>query len=747
MLAEHNRALCATKKLCLIASNGVALPSAYANSGPQQDFSQTAAHLAALDLTPDTPVNFRAIHDKDKGVPAIKRYGTLNQLWPELCEWNNKGYGIFLTVSQMDGQGDKIPNVQAIRACYLDLDSLDAMANLQRAQWHMPMPSFYVQSSPNKAHVYWPLDQLCAPGDWFGETQAKLAQVYDGDPRIIDPTRVMRLAGFYHQKGAPVLSTFHTLPGYGCTAQAGALMASLAHVNVIQHGGGLRQPLGTPELAAPSMEWLNKALARLDPNSMARDEWIAFTAAFKQAAWSVVGQDAAFAMWWAWCTRYAENDPAENLKQWNDITETQVGWRWLEEKADLRAERIFGTPAPGAPRTAPPIPGTQSLLSPLSTLMKQPQSANWLIKVVLPANSAGVMFGQPGTGKSFMAIDMAASVATGALFNGRKVKPGPVVYIAGEGHGGVTNRFIAKFNQIGNPPGAENIHVSRKSISLLDTDDELESLVREIDGLPTKPVLIVVDTLFRATAGADVNNHDEMSKFWKNIDHLKERYGCTILIVHHSGRNETTRSFGSIVLLANADFEMSIKSDDNGKTIECTKQKDAEEFAPMHFDLKRVTLAWDIDMEPITSCTIEFMERVEGDRTKEKETRKIGAEYETPSRAPSRKLGAMLVKVHDIISETNGIALSETLLNLSIPKDLVDDLCRTNGIHSSDKRDAIKGLAAPSGKVAPWVNMDENESFRVTLRLAKYARESEYDENSWDNFTLSAEQIAMCKLN
>ncbi|WP_164881778.1 DNA-primase RepB domain-containing protein [Paenirhodobacter populi] len=211
MLVERNRALCAKKSLCLFASNADPIGRPFASTGPQpQDFSQTAAHLAALGLTPNTPVNFRAIHDKDKGAPAIKRYGTLNQLRYELCEWNNKGYGIFLTVSQMDGQGDKIPNVQAIRACYLDLDSLDAMANLQLAQWHVPMPSFYVQSSPNKAHVYWPFDQLYSPGDWFGETQAKLAQVYDGDPRIIDPTRVMRLAGFNHQKGAPVLSTFHT---------------------------------------------------------------------------------------------------------------------------------------------------------------------------------------------------------------------------------------------------------------------------------------------------------------------------------------------------------------------------------------------------------------------------------------------------------------------------------------------------------------------------------------------------------
>ncbi len=336
-----------SKKKPLRLSDVIAFPRPFNNSGPQQplqDYTQTVAHLAALGLTPDMLMNFRAIHDKDKSVAAIKRYGTLNQHWAELCEWNNRDYGVFLTVSQMDGVGDKIPNVTAIRACYLDLDSLDAVANRDRAQWHMPMPSFYVQSSPNKAHVYWPLDQLYAPGDWFGETQAKLAQKYEGDWRIVDPTRVMRLAGFLHNKGVPVLSTFHRLPGYGMPTQGRALIDSLADINVIHHGGGQRHPLGTPDLAAPSLAWVDYAFAHFDPNSMTRDEWIAFTAAIKQAMWSHTSPDDAFARWSTWCARYAQNDPAENVKQWNDITETQVGWKTVTHKSiNIRAMLQTGT--------------------------------------------------------------------------------------------------------------------------------------------------------------------------------------------------------------------------------------------------------------------------------------------------------------------------------------------------------------------------------------------------------------------
>jgi len=41
-----------------------------------------------------------------------------------------------------------------------------------------------------------------------------------------------------------------------------------------------------------------------------------------------------------------------------------------------------------------------------------------------------MIFGQPASGKSFLAVDLAASIATGRAFQGLKTQKGDVVYIA-----------------------------------------------------------------------------------------------------------------------------------------------------------------------------------------------------------------------------------------------------------------------------------------------------------------------------
>lgn len=353
----------------------------FANSVPiTQNYEQSSAFVVAIGAANES-VNFREIHDQDKERPAIKRRGTLEQHWQELCDWNNKGYGIFATISLMDGtgydasghpitgqSGDKLANVTAMRAHYIDCDQITAMDDARRAASHFPPPQFWVQTSPNKAHVYWvlgPQDRY-NDGNLFSQQQAKLAQLYSGDPRITDPTRVLRLPGFLHLKGAPHLVTCAALPGRDCPTMPGALAVSLAAVNVIQPHSGTRKPLGDLDLAAPSLHWVDFAFRTADPNDMDRAQWIAFTAAIKQAMWTHVDANDAFARWSAWCERYEHNDPGENLKQWNDLEETQIGWRWIErEFPTIAAHRRLGPPATqldsGQPALPMPQDGAQAM--------------------------------------------------------------------------------------------------------------------------------------------------------------------------------------------------------------------------------------------------------------------------------------------------------------------------------------------------------------------------------------------------
>ncbi|XQZ48911.1 hypothetical protein E2977_07255 [Paracoccus yeei] len=286
--------------------------------------------------------NWRFIHDRDKATAAIKRRGTVDQVWQEACRWNAQGYGIFATVNVMDGtgytpdgqpipgaHGDTLEHVVAIRAQVADLDDLNAMQNLERAAAHNPAPWFAVQTSPGKAHVYWPV--VLGTVDAFKPLQRKIVPWFGSDKAVIDTTRVLRVPGFYHLKGEPHLVTCWQLPGYGKPILQAGLAASLAHVTAIDHDGGTRHPLGDPALAGPSREWVRYAIETMSVDDMDHASFISFLTAFKQAGWTLFDADELREMFLQWCKRFGADSKGDdyNLKHWDSITETELGWKSL----------------------------------------------------------------------------------------------------------------------------------------------------------------------------------------------------------------------------------------------------------------------------------------------------------------------------------------------------------------------------------------------------------------------------------
>lgn len=311
-----------------------------------QNYQSAFAYIAALtQCDPNTVIcDFRALHDTNKGAAGIKRRGTLPQLWNELVSWNNSGYGIFININEMDGgERHEIVNVKAIRCQAIDLDNLSADQSYKQATEFNPPPSFAVQSSPGKYHVYW-TTQYHNNIDGFTLLQRKLRTLFDGDRKVIDPSRVLRVPGFYHLKNPqqPHLITCWALAGYGQALHPSILEAALANINVIDGNGG-RHQLGDPSLQAPGLDWCIRALQECDPNNLDRGEWISFTSAFKQAAWNFAPEQHLLDLWLKWCERYNGNDVAENIKNWNSIRNTEVGWPSIERRnPNLHAMRLFG---------------------------------------------------------------------------------------------------------------------------------------------------------------------------------------------------------------------------------------------------------------------------------------------------------------------------------------------------------------------------------------------------------------------
>jgi hypothetical protein len=326
-----------------------------------QSFELAQWYITALTGNLDTPCDWRCIHDTDKGKAAHNMRGTIREMFPALQHYNQTGWGIFVSINAMDGQGRELANVHHIRAHVVDLDDpLTSQASYQRAIAAHPQPHFAVQSSPGKFHLYWLMEPY-AGNDFYQMQQRKLAQIYDGDKSIIDSTRVLRVPGFYHLKANPHLTTCWGLhSNRRWTAQE--MMDALANVNVINHIA-VRSPLGDPEMKAPSLEWLKFALDLLNPNDLDRQEWLSISAAFKQAGWMLTDEQTLLAIWQQWCAKYAKDDHAENMKMWNSIRDTEVGWAAFERRTTVKAylmhHGIQNTPA-----LPPPMPTANSNSSP-----------------------------------------------------------------------------------------------------------------------------------------------------------------------------------------------------------------------------------------------------------------------------------------------------------------------------------------------------------------------------------------------
>ena len=327
-----------------------------------QNFDLASAYVTALTGDMNTVMDWRCLSDVDRGAPGQVFRGSLAQAWQWLCAWNDAQHGCFVTVSQMDGQGRELANVQMVRAHVVDHDGIDAQQQSEAAARWVPAPGFRVFSSPGKFHTYWPVIGY-QDNERFKTLQKKLRTMFNGDKAVVDATRVLRLPGtINHKYGQPFLTHCEALAGYGQTLTVEQLEAALTHVVVIE-AGGERHDLGDPELAAPSIEWLKRALDLVDPNDLSRDDWLGITAGYKQAGWTLATEDELRNTWLAWCARYDRNENAENMKMWRSIERTQLGWKSLVARIpSLKAMTLFGTvgqaSAPSAPTPAgtPPMP-------------------------------------------------------------------------------------------------------------------------------------------------------------------------------------------------------------------------------------------------------------------------------------------------------------------------------------------------------------------------------------------------------
>ncbi len=236
----------------------------------------------------------------------------------------------------------------------------------------------------------------------------------------------------------------------------------------------------------------------------------------------------------------------------------------------------------------------------------KPKSADWLIKGLFEKDSLVEIFGDPGAGKSFIGIDIASCAATGTNFHGHQIKPGPALYIAGEGQNGIFRRFKAWAIRHQKDLSESPLYLSSMPANLCDENAAAE-IKRAIQETEQTPALIVFDTVARNFGPGDENSTQDMTQFINALDQIRTEYRCAILLIHHCGHGDKSRSRGAMALKGALDAEYRMTKDERDVVrLENTKAKDFAPPEPLAFKIHKVELGFkDEDGEEITSAILD----------------------------------------------------------------------------------------------------------------------------------------------
>lgn len=256
-------------------------------------------------------------------------------------------------------------------------------------------------------------------------------------------------------------------------------------------------------------------------------------------------------------------------------------------------------PVPTSAVTPKPRPVTRYKMKSARDVLRS-DPIKWRVKGVIPERGIAAIYGPSGSGKSFLVVDMAISIAKGADWFGYRAKSCPVVYVCLEGEAGLSVRLSAYRAKGSIPKGIKFID---QPVNLLDTKD-LRDLVTAIKANHMGEGIVIIDTLNRAVPGMDENSSVDMGHAINACKLIQQGVGGLVLLVHHSGKDATKGLRGHSSLHAALDAAIEVKRSGDDREWSVAKAKDGADGKGHPFMLEVVNMGDDEDGDPITSCVI-----------------------------------------------------------------------------------------------------------------------------------------------
>ena len=234
----------------------------------------------------------------------------------------------------------------------------------------------------------------------------------------------------------------------------------------------------------------------------------------------------------------------------------------------------------------------------------------YLVEDLLIDGTAVALVGAANVGKTFVALDLAFAVAGGSMWHGFEAQRGAVVYILAEGLGGLRQRVCAWRLDRKIADGVDvGVWFWDRAVQIASVADRQQFLMH-LQEVPTRPKLIIVDTLARCFVGRDENAVQDMGRFVEGVDVLRES-GATVLVLHHTGHESrdrngkpipATRERGSTALRGAVDSMLFLEAGPQrgDLVLRSSKQREGEPIDPLWLRLRQVLLP-----DHTSSCVVD----------------------------------------------------------------------------------------------------------------------------------------------
>jgi hypothetical protein len=565
----------------------------------------------------DLAIRLRLLKHDKSAPPREVDASSVDEAWPHVVEFQARGYEVYYFLNRVargNGRGwggaatdDDVPSIRALAT-----DHDDGLPDV----WHLE-PSFVIHSSAGKGQAIWPVSDC--PVDGFENAQQRLIAQYNSDESITNPSRILRLPGTLHQKDPndPQLVTFKHNSAAPVARPLRTLTEGLPEAKPRKQKAA--EPREDRREVDPAL--LLELLPFIDPCG-SRKAWCRILSAIKNTTF--VGKDDAWnaemACRWSAGEFWKGDDPATVLgtdgkpkyQGEDDVEKAFNSNLYLASFGSIvwhaRAAGWNGN-VPWEPIVFPNPPGTApgrdkriNLLS-VGEIFAMPDPTE-LVEGLLMERENTALVGEPKCGKTFVALEIALSIAADVMVLGsRKVcRSGKVVYLSGEGHGGMKRRIRAwlathnlkKESISGRFFYNANVPMTQGGI------EECQAYIEAIQAKEGMPALVVIDTMARSLGGLDENASNSATLYLDMTEVLRRSLKCTVLTLAHASNKPQARKDGKVDIRGSSGFAAGFdavwtaqKNEVNG----CVKiaprwlkDADEEDMRPLFFQLEKISL-------------------------------------------------------------------------------------------------------------------------------------------------------------